>query len=79
MSWDGLERRWNQARGKFKKKWSPEGAGDLEMIARTRERLVAQLQERYGVAKEEAEKHADEFVSFLGRELQAQKRAAGDR
>lgn len=38
---------------------------DWEMIAGKKDQLVGQIQERYGVAKEEAERQADEWSRAL--------------
>jgi hypothetical protein len=38
---------------------------DLDVIDGRREQLVGKIQERYGIAKEAAEKQADEFVNAM--------------
>ena len=46
----------------LKTKWSALTDGDLEGIAGKKVNLIGKLQERYGIAKEQAEREADEFV-----------------
>ena len=48
---------------------------DLTVIAGKRDQLIGRLQERYGLAKEEAERQADAFVTGLS----AEERAAASR
>jgi uncharacterized protein YjbJ (UPF0337 family) len=62
MNWDQVEGKWKQFRGSAKQQWGKLTDDDLEQIAGTRDKLVGKLQERYGIAKEEAQKKADEWV-----------------
>ena len=65
MNWDQVEGKWKQTKGTVREKWGKLTDDDLEVIAGKREQLVGRLQERYGFAREEAEKQADEFVKAL--------------
>jgi uncharacterized protein YjbJ (UPF0337 family) len=65
MNWDQVEGKWKQLGGKVREKWGKLTDDDLEVIAGTRDQLVGRIQERYGVAKEEAQKQADAFVKGL--------------
>ncbi|MGC2529275.1 MAG: CsbD family protein [Candidatus Acidiferrum sp.] len=76
MNWDQLEGKWKQVKGQLREKWGRLTENDLESIAGRRELLIGRLQERYGIAKEEAEKRADEFVKSLTADVPAKKRAA---
>ena len=70
MNWDQIEGKWMQVKGSVKQKWSKLTDDDLEYIAGARERFVGRLQERYGVAKEEAQRRADEWLDWqTAREL----------
>jgi uncharacterized protein YjbJ (UPF0337 family) len=62
MNWDQVEGKWKQFRGSAKQQWGKLTDDDLEQIAGTRDKLVGKLQERYGIAKEEAQKKADDWV-----------------
>jgi uncharacterized protein YjbJ (UPF0337 family) len=56
MNWDQAKGKWTQLKGDVRKKWGKLTDDDLDVIAGERERLVGKIQERYGIAKEEAEK-----------------------
>lgn len=61
MNWDQLEDKWKQAAGSVREEWGKLTDHDLERIAGKRDQLVGLIQERYGVAKEAAEKQADDW------------------
>ena len=65
MNWDQIEGNWKQYRGKAKAKWGELTDDDLAAIAGRREQLAGVLQERYGIAKEEAHRELDAFVDSL--------------
>lgn len=56
MNWDQVKGQWNQMKGSVRKQWGKLTDDDLNVIAGERERLVGKIQERYGIAKEEAER-----------------------
>jgi uncharacterized protein YjbJ (UPF0337 family) len=56
MNWEQAKGQWNQLKGSVRKKWGRLTDDDLDVIAGERERLVGKIQERYGIAKDEAEK-----------------------
>jgi uncharacterized protein YjbJ (UPF0337 family) len=55
MDWDQIGAKWQQFKGWMKQEWGNLTDDDLDYVAGTRDRLVARLQEKYGVTKEEAE------------------------
>jgi uncharacterized protein YjbJ (UPF0337 family) len=61
MNWDQIEGKWKQYTGKVKEKWGKLTDDDLQIIRGQRDQLVGKIQERYGIAKEEAEKQVEEF------------------
>jgi uncharacterized protein YjbJ (UPF0337 family) len=61
MNWDQAKGQWTQIKGSVRKKWGKLTDDDLDVIAGERERLVGKLQERYGIAKEEAERQIADF------------------
>jgi uncharacterized protein YjbJ (UPF0337 family) len=63
MNWDQIEGKWKQLTGSVKQQWGKLTDDDLEQIAGTRDRFVGKLQERYGLAKEEAQRKADEWLT----------------
>jgi uncharacterized protein YjbJ (UPF0337 family) len=66
MNWDRIEGQWKQRRGKAVHHWGKLMNDDLAAIAGKHEQLVGMLQEKYGVAKEEAKKQVDEFKKIVG-------------
>ena len=65
MNWDTIKGQWKQFKGKVKKKWGDLTDDDLNVIDGKKDQLVGKLQERYGYAKDEAEKEADEFLGAI--------------
>ena len=55
MSWDAIEHNWKQFETRLMETWSRLTIQDIDMIAGKRERLVAKIQELYGVSKEDAD------------------------
>jgi uncharacterized protein YjbJ (UPF0337 family) len=56
MNWDRIKGNWKQITGKAREQWGKLTDDDLDVIAGHRDKLAGKIQERYGVAKEEAEK-----------------------
>jgi uncharacterized protein YjbJ (UPF0337 family) len=56
MNWEQIEGNWKQITGKAKEQWGKLTDDDFDIIAGRRDQLSGKIQERYGVAKEEAEK-----------------------
>jgi uncharacterized protein YjbJ (UPF0337 family) len=63
MDWDQIGAKWQQFKGSMKQEWGKFTDDDLDYVAGTRDRLVARLQEKYGVTKEEAERQADRWFA----------------
>jgi uncharacterized protein YjbJ (UPF0337 family) len=73
MNTDQISGKWKQMKGAAKQQWGKLTDDDLEVIAGRRDALVGKLQERYGMAKEEAQKKADEWLKsnkFMDQETQ---------
>ena len=65
MNWDQIKGNWKQTTGKVKEKWGKLTDDDLTTIAGQRDQMLGVLQERYGYAKEQAEKELNEFTDGL--------------
>jgi uncharacterized protein YjbJ (UPF0337 family) len=59
MNWEQAKGKWNQVAGTVKKQWGKLTDDDLAIIAGQREQLIGKIRERYGIAKEEAQKQVD--------------------
>jgi uncharacterized protein YjbJ (UPF0337 family) len=66
MNWDRVEGQWKQRRGKAVHHWGKIMNDELAAIAGKHEQLVGILQEKYGIAKEEARRQIDEFKKTVG-------------
>jgi uncharacterized protein YjbJ (UPF0337 family) len=62
MNWDQIEGKWKQMKGSVKQKWGKLTDDDLDYIAGNRDRFVGRLQERYGIAREEAQKQSEHWL-----------------
>ena len=63
MDWNRVEGNWKQLKGKAKQQWGKLTDDDLTAAAGRREALAGKVQERYGLAKDAAQKQVDEWVS----------------
>ena len=61
-NWDRIEGNWKQLRGKAQQQWGKLTDDDLTTIEGRRVELVGKIQERYGIAKDEAEKQVDSWI-----------------
>jgi uncharacterized protein YjbJ (UPF0337 family) len=68
MNWDQIQGKWKQFTGSARQQWGKLTDDDLAMIAGNREKFVGKLQERYGIARDEAQRRADEWAKTLREE-----------
>lgn len=61
MNWDQVSGNWTQFTGKVKEQWGRLTDDDLVEIAGKRDIMVGKIQERYGIAKEDAEQQLEKF------------------
>jgi uncharacterized protein YjbJ (UPF0337 family) len=61
MNWDQIKGKWTQFKGKAREQWGDLTDDDLDRAKGNREQLAGRIQERYGIAKEEAERQVDEW------------------
>jgi len=62
MNWDQIAGQWKQFSGSVKQEWGKFTDDDLEYIGGTKDKLVGRLQEKYGLAKEEADRRAERWL-----------------
>jgi uncharacterized protein YjbJ (UPF0337 family) len=65
MDWNRVEGNWKQMKGKVKEQWGKLTDDDLDVIEGKRTELAGRLQERYGYAKDEAEKNIDTWLNTV--------------
>ena len=61
MNQDQIEGNWTQFKGKVQEQWGKLTDDDLDIIAGKRDQLLGRIQERHGIAKDEAEKQLNAF------------------
>lgn len=59
MNWNQIEGRWTTLKGKAKERWGELSDDELDKIAGQRDQLVGEVQRRYGVTVEEAERQVE--------------------
>lgn len=61
MNRDIAEGKWKQLKGKVQEEWGDLTDDEFDEIEGRREKFAGIMQERYGIARDEAEKRFDEF------------------
>jgi len=61
MNKDEASGNWKQFKGKMKEKWGKLTDDDMQVIEGKRDQLVGKIQERYGYAKDEAEREVADW------------------
>lgn len=62
MNWNEVEGKWNQMKGSVKEKFGKLTDDDLKVIAGKKDQFLGKVQERYGIAREQAEKEVDTWL-----------------
>ena len=65
MNWDRIEGNWRQLKGKAIQQWGKLTDDQFDRIAGKREQLVGQVQEAYGISKDEADKQVRDWETRL--------------
>jgi uncharacterized protein YjbJ (UPF0337 family) len=65
MNWDRVEGNWKTFKGQVQQQWGKLTNDDLDVIEGKRTELSGRLQERYGYAKDEAEKNIDAWLKSV--------------
>lgn len=61
MNNDIIKGRWRQLTGRIKRQWGRLTEDDLAVVEGTRDYLSGRIQERYGLARDAAERQVREF------------------
>lgn len=78
MNWDQVQGKWKQFAGSAQAHWGKLTDDDWQTIEGNKEHLTGRIQERYGIAKEIAEKQvADWSDALLEIDNKAKGKAAG--
>jgi uncharacterized protein YjbJ (UPF0337 family) len=68
MNWDRIQGNWTQFKGRVKEAWGELTDDDLDVVDGRRDQLVGKLQERYGIARDEAERRLQQFETTVSRD-----------
>jgi uncharacterized protein YjbJ (UPF0337 family) len=63
MNWDRVEGNWNEFKGKVQQQWGKLTNDDLSQVNGKRTELCGRLQQRYGYAKDQAEREIDTWLN----------------
>jgi uncharacterized protein YjbJ (UPF0337 family) len=63
MNWERIQGKWKQFKGVIRERWGKLTDSDLDQIAGRRDQLLGKLQEKYGLAKEEAEQQLHQLLN----------------
>jgi uncharacterized protein YjbJ (UPF0337 family) len=61
MNSDQLKGKWKQMKGSVKERWGKLTDDDLNVIDGQSDQLIGKIQERYGIAREAAQKQVDDW------------------
>jgi uncharacterized protein YjbJ (UPF0337 family) len=65
VNWDQIEGNWKQLKGKARQQWGKLTDDEIDQVGGKREELVGRVQERYGIAREEAERQVKSWEQHL--------------
>jgi uncharacterized protein YjbJ (UPF0337 family) len=65
MNWDRIEGNWKNFKGKMKEQWGKLTDDDLDIAAGKRDQLSGRIQERYGIAKDDADRQITEWADRI--------------
>jgi uncharacterized protein YjbJ (UPF0337 family) len=60
-TWDKIQGNWKQFTGDVKQRWGKLTDDEIMQVNGQREQLEGRIQERYGIAREEARRQVDEW------------------
>jgi len=61
MDWNRVEGNWKEMKGKVKEQWGKLTDDDLDVINGKQDQLEGRLQQRYGYAKDQAQKEINDW------------------
>jgi uncharacterized protein YjbJ (UPF0337 family) len=63
MNDDTLKGKWMQLKGEVRRQWGKLTDDDVAQVQGNTEKLIGKLQERYGYARDQAEREVNTFVN----------------
>lgn len=65
MDWNRIEGNWKQVKGQVREKWGKLTDDELDEMNGRRDQLEGKIQERYGIAREQAKKDVDVWFDSI--------------
>ncbi len=65
MDWNQISGQWKQVKGRAKVKWGKLTDDEIDVVEGKRDQLVGKIQQRYGIAKDKAEREVDDWIRDL--------------
>jgi uncharacterized protein YjbJ (UPF0337 family) len=65
MNWDRIEGNWKEFKGKARQQWGKLTDDDVEFVEGKRTELAGRIQQRYGVARDEAERQIETWMKQI--------------
>ena len=79
MNWDRVEGNWKQFAGQARQKWGKLTDNDWQVVAGKKDELAGRIQERYGMAKDEANREVDNWARSLKEEEKVERTGSAGR
>ena len=79
MNADQMKGKWKQIKGSVKERWGKLTDDDLDVIDGRQDQLIGTIQERYGIAREAAQKQVDEWNAAVARESEVEEKRHEER
>ncbi len=67
MNSEQMKGKWKQMKGSVKERWGKLTDDDIDVIDGQSDQLIGKIQERYGLARQEAQKQVDEWNANVTR------------
>ncbi len=65
MNWQQVEGQWKELGAEIKSRWAKLTDDDVMSMSAKKDKLVAKLEQRYGLVKDEAERQVDDWLARL--------------
>jgi uncharacterized protein YjbJ (UPF0337 family) len=77
MNWNEVEGKWNQLKGSVREKFGKLTDDDIQVIAGKKDQFLGKLQERYGIARAQAERELDNWLHSQHKTEEPRTRSSG--